>query len=98
MDQLGALLPLLLILALFVPIVLRNRSVRRRAVETQSQLAPGSEVMTTAGLYGRVSSVEDDVVVLEVSDGVRLRFARQAVARVLTASNGRAEPGLDPEQ
>jgi preprotein translocase subunit YajC len=49
----------------------------------QSQLAVGQEVMTTSGLFGRLVELDTDSVVLEVADGVRLKWARPAIARVV---------------
>jgi preprotein translocase subunit YajC len=45
--------------------------------------------VTTSGLYGTVSAVEDDVVVLEVAPGVTNRYAKQAIMRVLTPDQER---------
>ena len=39
--------------------------------------------MTTGGMYGRVAKIDGDVVTVVVSDGVRMRFHRQAVQTVL---------------
>jgi preprotein translocase subunit YajC len=47
--------------------------------EIVASLRVGDEVMTTAGLYGTVAALDDDVVTLEVAPGTRLRFARGAV-------------------
>ncbi len=41
--------------------------------------------MTTAGIYGTVRWIgEDDTIGLEISDGVVVKYARAAVATVLT--------------
>jgi preprotein translocase subunit YajC len=83
-EAIVSLLPFLLILVFFYFILIRPQKNRaRQTIDMQSRLAPGHRVMTTAGLYGTVSSVEDDVVVLETSPGITSRWARQAVARIL---------------
>ncbi len=46
-----------------------------------STVGVGDEVMTTAGLFGTVVALDDEVVDLEVSPGIVLRFARGAIAR-----------------
>lgn len=78
------LLPLLLLLPL-VLITMRTRRQQREMAAMQQQLAPGQEVMTTSGLFGTVIEVRDDAVVLQVADGVRTRWAKPAIARVLPA-------------
>jgi preprotein translocase subunit YajC len=55
---------------------------RIRAVEAlQTQLKEGDEIMTTGGLFGRITRLDQDTFELEVAPGTTLRFARLAVAR-----------------
>ena len=48
-----------------------------------SNLAKGDEVVTTAGLLGKVVKVEEDYVALKVAENVELKFQRHAVHAVL---------------
>jgi len=90
-ESVSALLPFLLILAAFYFLIIRPARTRQRAaMSLQERLAPGLEVMTGSGIYGRVVAVEDDRVSLEVSPGVAIRVAKAAVARIL--DEGRDEP------
>ncbi|WP_434090361.1 preprotein translocase subunit YajC [Micromonospora avicenniae] len=66
---------------------------RREAADMQSALGPGDEVVTIGGLYGTVTGVDDETVLLEVAPGVQTRYARPAIARVVT----RAELPATPE-
>jgi preprotein translocase subunit YajC len=79
--------PLLLIVLLFVVmyfLMIRPQQKRRReAVQLQSNLAPGDHIVTIGGLHGIVAAVEDDLVDVEISPGVEVRFARPAIARVV---------------
>nr|WP_281167368.1 preprotein translocase subunit YajC [Catelliglobosispora koreensis] len=64
---------------------IRPQSKRRKEAEQmQKQLGAGDEIITIGGLYGTVVSADDESVTLEISPGVNARYARQAVARVLT--------------
>ena len=75
----------LLILVAFYLLIIRPQRARAKAAQQlQASLAPGVEVMTTAGLYGTLTEVRDDSVLIEVSPGVTLRFAKAAVGRVIT--------------
>ena len=51
-------------------------------------LKKGDKVVTNGGLYGKVTKVDDSVVVLEVSDNTKVRVARRAIA----GFEGDAEP------
>jgi preprotein translocase subunit YajC len=69
-------LPVLLIGFMFI-------TQRRRMKESQrlqSTLGVGDEVMTTSGLLGRITALDDQVATLEVSPGVTIRFNRRAIA------------------
>jgi len=68
--------------------VLSTRSTRKRqaaAMEFRDRLQPGDEVVTTAGFYGYVVEVEDDVVYLEATpDGALTKWSKQALVRQVT--------------
>ncbi|WBB81411.1 preprotein translocase subunit YajC [Micromonospora sp. WMMD882] len=84
----GGLTPILMIALLFGVMyfmMIRPQQKRRKEAQAmQSSLAPGDEVVTIGGLYGTVTDVDDDTVHLEVAPGVRTRYARPAIARVVT--------------
>ena len=48
---------------------------------TVASLQVGDEVMTTAGLFGTVVALDDEIVTLEVAPGTALRFARGAIGQ-----------------
>ena len=48
---------------------------------TVASLQVGDEVMTTAGLFGTVVALDDEIVTLEVAPGTSLRFARGAIGQ-----------------
>lgn len=88
------LLPLLFILPLLW-LFSRQRKQQRSQARLQDGLQPGQEVMTTAGMFGRVVRVEGEVMVLEMSPGVQMRFLTAALARVVPAEQGLPADG-DP--
>ncbi|GAB3141084.1 preprotein translocase subunit YajC [Micromonospora sonneratiae] len=83
----GSLMPILMIVLLFGVMyfmMIRPQQKRRREAEQmQSSIGPGDEVVTIGGLYGTVTGVDDETVMLEVAPGVQTRYARPAVARVV---------------
>lgn len=58
----------------------QQRRVKAHRELVQSVTA-GDEVVTAGGLYGRITSLDDEAVRLEVSPGVELRIARGAITR-----------------
>jgi preprotein translocase subunit YajC len=82
------LLLLVVIFAVMIIFMFRSSSRRKRqAQDLQRQLAEGSSVRTTFGVFGTVTSIstEDNTVMLEVAPGVQMKILRQAVATVLSS-------------
>lgn len=48
-----------------------------------STLQVGDEVITSAGLFGRITDLDDSVVFLEVAPGVEVRVARNSVGQLV---------------
>ncbi len=84
MKDLAGVLPFVLIALVFYVLILRPQRRRQQALtSTQSALAPGAEVMLTSGIYGRVASLNDETIQLELSPGTHVKVARRAVVRVI---------------
>lgn len=77
----------------------RNKKAQQQQAEMQSKFAPGVEVMTSFGLYGRIVGIDDaeNKVVLELSPGNQATVHRQAVTKVVESAT--VEPGVPaPEE
>ena len=81
----AVLLPVYIIIfvALIYFVGIRPQQKRRREMEELSRtLSPGDEVLTTSGIYGIVSEVEDGgTIILQVAEDVDIRISQQAVSR-----------------
>ena len=63
------------------------RPQRRRQLESQRLLASldvGKEIVTAGGLYGTITSLDDDEARVEIAEGVEVRVAKRAIAGVLS--------------
>ena len=93
----GSFTPLLFIVLLFGVmyfLMIRPQQKRRReAMQMQSALAPGDQIVTIGGLHGTVVAIEDDVVTVEIAPGVNVRYSRPAIARVVQSG---AAPDEEP--
>ena len=79
---------LILIVAMFVLLwVLLIRPQRKRQQDQQrliEAVEPGDEILTVGGIYGIVEELdEEDDLVVEIAEGIRVRVARRAVASVV---------------
>jgi len=61
-----------------------ERKNRKKREAMLAAMGKGDKVMTSGGLYGTIVQVQDDVVTLQVDEGVRLRFTRAAIQTVLS--------------
>jgi preprotein translocase subunit YajC len=52
---------------------------RKKAREMLAVLAPGDRVMTAGGLVGTLRSITDNMVEVEIADGVRVTFTKRAI-------------------
>jgi preprotein translocase subunit YajC len=96
-SSLLSFLPLIAIVVLMYFLLIRPQSKRRReAQEMQSQLGPGDQVQTVGGLFGTVTAIDDEAVTVEAAPGIELRFARGAIARVVSRANQPEEETADP--
>lgn len=81
------LLPILLIAFLFF-----SQRRRQKKVQTmQAELAVGSRVMTTTGLYGTVAALDESTVHIEAAPGVVLQWDRRAVLPATAAQPSQAQ-------
>jgi len=73
-------------LLLVVMYVMMIRPQRQRQRDQQAMIegaAVGDDVLTTGGIYGTVTRVEGDDVVVEIADGLEVHMTRRGIAAVL---------------
>ena len=70
--------------AIFYFLLIRPQS--KRAKEHKALIAAlgkGDEVVTAAGMMGRITRVQDNSVTVEVARGVEIQFQRQSIQTIL---------------
>jgi preprotein translocase subunit YajC len=82
----GLALPVLFFIVLYFLMIAPNQRKQKKWQEMLGKLKAGDQVTTNGGIRGTVHSVKDDIVVLRVPpDGVKLEFAKNAIAAMTTA-------------
>lgn len=80
----GPLIFLAAMVALLWFVLIRPQRQRQAAHRSLiAELATNDEVVTAGGVLGRIRSIADDHVVLEVAPGTEIRFAKEAVTGVI---------------
>ena len=73
-------LPFALILAIFYFIILLPMRRRQKKVqEFRDELKVGDKIITTSGMYGSITKLNDRSVQLQVADKVRIEVSRAAI-------------------
>ena len=74
------------LIAIFYFMLIRPQQKRmRQQMELINNLRAGDDVMTSSGIYGTITEIEEDTVLLEVAEDVEIRVAKSAIARTFTA-------------
>lgn len=77
---------IIMVLMLGVMYVLMIRPQRQRQAQQQSMIdgaGIGDDVLTTGGIYGTISEVEGDDIVVEIAQGITVHMTRRGIAAVL---------------
>ena len=75
-----SLLPFALMIGIFYVLVLMPMRRRQKKVqEFQTSLKVGDKIVTTGGIYGVITRVNDNSIQLQIADKVRIEIARAAV-------------------
>ncbi|MBF0297733.1 MAG: preprotein translocase subunit YajC [Oligoflexia bacterium] len=79
-SMLMSLLPFVLIFMIFYFLMIRPQKKRMQQEESMlSTLKSGDEIYTKSGVLGIVSALNDNIVTLEISQGVHVKFLRSQI-------------------
>ena len=77
-------LPIILIFVIFYFLLIRPQQKRSKDHRTLLEnLRTGEYVLTSGGIYGRITGIKDNVITLEISDKVRVKVNRGNIAGVV---------------
>lgn len=79
------MLPMMLgIIVLFYFMIIRPQ--KKRAEEQRKLMEAvniDDDVLTSGGLYGKITAVADDILTVEIANNVRIKLQRQSIAKIL---------------
>jgi preprotein translocase subunit YajC len=91
---------IIMVLMLGVMYVLMIRPQRQRQSQQNSMIdgaSVGDDVLTTGGIYGTISEVEGDDIVVEIASGVTVHMTRRGIAAVLPPEEDDADDVVEGE-
>jgi preprotein translocase subunit YajC len=79
-NALAQLIPFALILAIFYFLILLPMKRRQNKIqEFQDSLKVGDKVVTTGGIYGKITRINERTLQVEIADRVRIEVARASI-------------------
>ena len=91
---------IIMVLMLGVMYVLMIRPQRQRQAQQQSMIdgcGVGDDVLTTGGIYGTVTQVDGDDVVVEIAPTITVHMTRRGIAAVLPPEEDEADEEVEDE-
>ena len=83
-SQIWSFLPIIFIFVIFYFLLIRPQQKQKKEHQNLlSNLKVGDQVLTSGGIYGKVTGMRDNLVTLEISDKVRVKVNRGNIAGVL---------------
>ncbi len=83
-SQFLSFAPIILIFIIFYFLLIRPQQKQKKEHQSLlSNLKVGDSVLTTGGIYGRITGIKDDKVTVEISDKVRVKVNRGHIAGVV---------------
>ncbi len=87
----SSFIPIILMFAIFYFLLIRPQQKKQKNLRTMiSNLKKGDRIITTGGLYGRITGISDTTITVEIAEKVRVKLNRSNV----TALN---QPASQPQ-
>ncbi|MCT8139534.1 preprotein translocase subunit YajC [Anaerobacillus sp. CMMVII] len=84
MDFFTAILPLVFMFAIFYFLLIRPQQKRQKKIQQMhADLKKGDKIITIGGLHGTIDAIDEDRVILLVTDNKKLTFDRNAIREVV---------------
>jgi preprotein translocase subunit YajC len=82
-NQWMSFLPLILLFVVFYFLLIRPQQKKaKQQKQFIENLKKGDEVVTSGGLYGKITGLTDTTVTIEIAEKVRVKVAKNAVAQL----------------
>ena len=84
-------IPIILMFVIFYFLLIRPQQKRQKEHRTMiSTLKKGDRIITSGGLHGRITGIDDTTLTVEIADKVRVKVARSNVSAM-------SQPGSQPQ-
>jgi len=82
-------IPIIVIFLIFyLLLILPQQKKQKQHAKMLDSLHKGDRVVTNAGIYGTVSDVKENIVVLRIAEEVKIEIMKSAIVQVLERKEG----------
>jgi len=83
-SMITSFIPILLIFVIFYFLLIRPQQKKQKQHQAMvASLRKGDRIVTNGGIYGTVVDVKEHVIVLRISEDVKIELVKNAVATVI---------------
>jgi len=83
-GQFSAFIPIILMFVIFYFLLIRPQQKKQKEHrEMVNNLKKDDRVVTSGGIYGKITGVDDQTVTVEIADKIRVKVARGNISVVL---------------
>jgi len=76
----SGILMMVVIVAIFYFLMIRPQQKKQKAIQkAREALSVGDKVVTAGGIYGKIKEIGDIYMLIEITDGVRVRVEKTSV-------------------
>jgi|WetSurMetagenome_2_1015567.scaffolds.fasta_scaffold00162_12 preprotein translocase subunit YajC len=87
-DMIMSFAPLILIFVVFYFLMVRPQQKKAKQLrEMIDSLKKGDKVVTNAGIYGVIESVEETTVHIKIAENVKIKVSRAAISQIRTTDD-----------
>lgn len=87
----GFFIMMMLVMVVFYFFMIRPQAKKQKEEQAfRSGLSKGDKVMSTGGIHGKVVSLEENSVLVQVDDNVKIRIDRNSIRPIATAADSKA--------
>ncbi len=84
-SMLTTILPFAAIILIFYFMMIRPQQKRQKELKTMLEaMKKGDKVVTSSGIHGTITNIEDGIVTVQIADNTHVRFEKVAISTVLT--------------
>ncbi len=84
-NPIMSFLPLILIIVVFYFFMIRPQVKRQKELRKfRESLAKGDKVITTGGIYGKITDVKENALIIEIDNNVRIKVDKNSVVKDVT--------------